>query len=163
MMAIPSAANMVLSEIAPACSESMQIDDVQISSETCFLSQLQTNLAQVVLKHRELSLIPKSTTASLIKDIQNVIQLSQLAFGQSISHALSANEMQSGCVEQIVGDLLEQHEMTCFKLYLVLKSSSLTAVIMSIWLCLAKNDWVLYSAMASGFNNRTNMSQSSIH
>ena len=97
--------------ISSACNEAMQIDQLSTETEICFLNQLQKKLAQVVLKHRELSLVPNSTMASLVKDIQNVIQLSQLAIGQSISRAVTANAMQSSSLENIVSNLLEQHEI----------------------------------------------------
>jgi hypothetical protein len=79
------------------------------STFSCYYSQLQKKLTQVILKNREMSLIPKSTMVSLVKDIRHVVQLSQLAFAQTLSQSI-CNRFSLSDADNILQDLIEQTE-----------------------------------------------------
>jgi hypothetical protein len=70
--------------------------DSHVSSPVDYYSELQKKIALIVLKHRELGLIPKSTMEHIVNDMRDVLKFAQMAFIQSFSNgdqSLSINEI----------------------------------------------------------------------
>lgn len=127
LMLDTSVVHVIQPEIAPTASSDyfchVDTNDNLESSVTSYYNQLQKTLTQVILKHREMSLIPKSTMESLLKDIQQVMQLSHLAFAQSFLEVMTNGTIDPNSVENIVGDLVDKNEAMIDDLFQTVRSA----------------------------------------